>query len=75
MIRKIAFYGKVALDNSPLNKILQQLWHIIMEKMFSFMAVTPKADCARLVLGGVPQNTIMGYSKEASIYQIGQKIN
>jgi len=55
---------KVTLENPPLNKILQQLWHIIMEKMFSFTAVTPKADCTHLVLGGVPQNTIMDTLRE-----------
>ena len=52
---------RVESESPPLNKILQLLWH---SKKVFIHGCDPKADCTRLVLGGVAQTTIMDTLRE-----------
>lgn len=64
MTRKIAFYGKGGIGKSTTQQnTAAALAHFHGKKVF-IHGCDPKADCTRLVLGGVPQATIMDTLRE-----------
>jgi nitrogenase iron protein NifH len=64
MTRKVAFYGKGGIGKSTTQQnTAAALAHFHGKKVF-IHGCDPKADCTRLVLGGVPQATIMDTLRE-----------
>jgi nitrogenase iron protein NifH len=59
MTRKIAFYGKGGIGKSTTQQNTAAAMAYYHGKNVFIHGCDPKADCTRLVLGGVPQSTIM----------------
>jgi vanadium nitrogenase iron protein len=59
MTRKIAFYGKGGIGKSTTQQNTAAAMAYYHDKNVFIHGCDPKADCTRLVLGGVPQTTIM----------------
>jgi nitrogenase iron protein NifH len=64
MTRKIAFYGKGGIGKSTTQQNTAAAMAYYHGKKMFIHGCDPKADCTRLVLGGVPQTTIMDTLRE-----------
>ncbi|WP_440945383.1 nitrogenase iron protein [Methanosarcina sp. T3] len=64
MTRKIAFYGKGGIGKSTTQQNTAAAMSYYHGKNVFIHGCDPKADCTRLVLGGVPQTTIMDTLRE-----------
>jgi len=62
--RKIAFYGKGGIGKSTTQQNTATAMAYYHGKNVFIHGCDPKADCTRLVLGGVPQNTIIDTLRE-----------
>jgi vanadium nitrogenase iron protein len=64
MTRKLAFYGKGGIGKSTTQQNTAAAMAYFHDKKVFIHGCDPKADCTRLVLGGVPQTTIMDTLRE-----------
>jgi nitrogenase iron protein NifH len=64
MTRKLAFYGKGGIGKSTTQQNTAAAMAYFHGKKVFIHGCDPKADCTRLVLGGVPQTTIMDTLRE-----------
>jgi nitrogenase iron protein NifH len=64
MTRKIAFYGKGGIGKSTTQQNTAAAMAYYHDKKVFIHGCDPKADCTRLVLGGVAQTTIMDTLRE-----------
>lgn len=64
MTRKIAFYGKGGIGKSTTQQNTAAALSYFYGKKVFIHGCDPKADCTRLILGGVPQTTIMDTLRE-----------
>ena len=72
MSRKIAFYGKGGIGKSTTQQnTAAAMAHFYGKKVF-IHGCDPKADSTRLILGGMPQDTLMDLLRDIGEDKIGR---